>query len=332
MLFFYRQLGGLAHCSTKRNEKLKIVDNVNYQDLIDAETWAFINRTNDYYPPDMIDASIERQREIYNSMCREFFGGYPAGVSALDSSADGVPVRVYSSSGKPKAVMLYLHGGGFVVGGLESHDDVCAELSHRTGCTVISADYRLCPEHPHPAPYDDAMTAYRWIVRQYALPLLLCGDSAGGNLAAAVAHSSRGDTGAPIGQVLIYPGLGGDHTVGSYLRHAEAPMLSTREILFYEQVRLGSATREDYAGDARYAPLWENDFSGLPATVVFGAQCDPLCDDGEQYCQKLQVAGVQAKWVEETGLVHGYLRGRGSVQRVRDSFDRICAAVSGLLT
>lgn len=304
---------------------------VNYQELIDAETWAFIQRTNDYYPPDTVDATVERQREIYNTMCREFFAGYPAGVQAQDLDADGVPVRVYTCAAEPKAVILYLHGGGFVVGGLQSHDDVCAELCESTGCSVVSADYRLCPEHPHPAPYDDAMTAYRWVAQNYPQPLVLCGDSAGGNLAAAVAHSSRGDARAPVAQVLIYPGLGGDHSSGSYVRHSDAPLLATREIIFYEKVRLGTASREDYVSDARYAPLWSDDFSGLPATVVFGAQCDPLCDDGELYCQKLNAAGVQAQWIEEPGLVHGYLRARSSVQRARDSFDRICQAISQLI-
>ena len=304
---------------------------VNYNELIDAETWAFIQRTNDYYPPDTIDASIERQRDIYSTMCREFFAGYPEGVSTEDLVAESVPVRIYSGDQPAKAVLLYLHGGGFVVGGLQSHDDVCAELCKRTGCTVVSADYRLCPEHPHPAPFDDAMIAYQWVVQRFELPLIVCGDSAGGNLAAAVSHFSRGDVGAPVGQVLIYPGLGGDHSAGSYVRHAEAPMLATREIIFYEKVRLGAASREDYAGDARYAPLWDTNFSALPSTVVFSAECDPLCDDGDVYCQKLREAGVAAEWIEEKGLVHGYLRGRGSVQRVRESFDRICAAVVGLI-
>ena len=134
-----------------------------------------------------------------------------------------------------------------------------------------------------------------------------------------------------VGQVLIYPGLGGDRTQGSYVRHGDAPMLSTRELIFYEQVRLGTASREDYTDDPRYAPLWDTDFSGLPKTVVFSAECDPLCDDGDVYCRKLRDAGVSAEWFEEKGLVHGYLRGRGSVQRVRESFDRICGAVTQML-
>lgn len=302
-----------------------------YQQLIDAETWAFIHRTNDYYPPDTIDAPIARQREIYNRMCREFFNGYPEGVYAEDKCAAGVPVRVYTGDDGPAGVVLYLHGGGFVVGGLDSHDDVCAELCKRTACTVVAADYRLCPEHPHPAPYDDAMTAYHWVVEHFDGPLVVCGDSAGGNLAAAVSHASRAEPRAPVGQVLIYPGLGGDTSSGSYVVHQDAPMLSTREVIFYEQVRLGEASRAQYSGDARYAPLWDTDFSALPKTVVFSAECDPLCDDGEIYCQKLLAAGVSARWVKERGLVHGYLRGRASVARVRQSFERICLAIKECL-
>ena len=164
--------------------------------------------------------------------------------------------------------MLYLHGGGFVVGGLDSHDDVCAELCQRTGYELVSVDYRLAPEHLHPAAFDDALTAFEWVAKTYAQPILLAGDSAGGNLAAALAHATRGHERAPIGQVLIYPGLGGDMSKGSYVEHAEAPMLTVRDIEFYRDVRSGGPERQ---GDATVAPLADTDFSGLPPTVVVTA-------------------------------------------------------------
>ncbi|TIV21405.1 MAG: alpha/beta hydrolase, partial [Mesorhizobium sp.] len=119
-----------------------------YRTLIDAETWAFIEKTNSYYPPDTIDYTIEEQRAIYDRMCREFFAGYPQGVTAettvVAAPTNSISIRVYRNAVPNKAAMvLYIHGGGFILGGLDSHDDVCAELCARTGFDVVSLDYRL---------------------------------------------------------------------------------------------------------------------------------------------------------------------------------------------
>ncbi|RST86957.1 alpha/beta hydrolase [Aquibium carbonis] len=303
-----------------------------YTKLIDAETWAFIERTNSFYPPDTIDATIDGQRAIYDRMCREFHAGHPDGIAvettAIGTATHSIPIRIYTpTAAAPAALVLYFHGGGFVVGGLESHDDVCAELAKGSGCTVVSVDYRLCPEHVHPAAFDDAMAAFRWAADGQALPILLAGDSAGGNLAAAVAHHTRGHPRAAIGQVLIYPGLGGDQTRGSYVTHAEAPMLSVRDIDFYRDIRAGGA---DITGDVSFAPLFDTDCSGLPPTVVVTAQCDPLSSDGEAYRDRILAAGGKAVSFEEAGLVHGYLRARHSVERARQSFARIVAATASL--
>jgi acetyl esterase len=302
-----------------------------YSKLIDAETWAFIERTNSFYPPDTVDFTIAEQRRIYDEMCREFFAGYPQGVSVetLAIAVDGrqIPIRRYRRGGAGEVLVLYYHGGGFILGGLDSHDDVCAELCERTGYEVVSVDYRLAPEHKHPAAFDDAFAAFQWAAGTGDRPIVLCGDSAGGNLAAAVAGAARGDPRAPVGQVLIYPGLGGDHSKGSYVAHAEAPMLSMRDILFYKDIRTGGA---DLSRDATYVPLADTDFSGLPPTVIVSAECDPLAADGAAYRDAIRAAGGKAVWFEEAGLVHGYLRARHTVGRARDSFTRIVEAVRDL--
>lgn len=303
-----------------------------YAKLIDAETWAFIERTNSYYPPDTIDYTIAEQRAIYDRMCREFFAGYPEGVAAETTAiavpGRKIPIRIYRAAGKtPEAVVLYLHGGGFVVGGLDSHDDVCAELCSRTGCEVVSVDYRLAPEHRHPAAFDDAMAAFEWAIQNYAQPIVLVGDSAGGNLAAAVSHATRGHKRRPVGQVMIYPGLGGDQSRGSYVRHAEAPMLTMRDVEFYRDIRTGG---EDRTGDITLTPLADADFCNLPPTVIITAECDPLSSDGEAYGERVVAAGGKAFWHEEPGLVHGYLRARHTVGRARASFTRIVDAVAAL--
>ncbi|MEM9579161.1 MAG: alpha/beta hydrolase [Pseudomonadota bacterium] len=295
-----------------------------YSKLIDAETWAFIEKTAGFYPAETVTYGIEDQRRVYNEMCRGFYAGRPEGVAVEDREFGGVPCRRYSVGGGGAAVM-YFHGGGFVVGDLDSHDDVCAELCSASGCDVVSVHYRLAPEHKHPAAYDDAMVASRAVAGEFGLPLVLCGDSAGGNLAAAVAHMGRDMD--LLGQVLIYPGLGGDFDKGSYIEHAEAPMLRRDEIVFYKDVRL---TGEEPVGDPSYAPLHDASFEGVPPTVLITAECDPLSDDGVDYERALQGAGVAVHRVNEPGLVHGYLRARHDVGRARESFARICAAVTAL--
>lgn len=302
-----------------------------YKKLIDTQTWAFIERTNAWYPPETTNYSIDRQRDIYNRMCREFFAGYPDGVeadtTAIETDGRSIPVRLYRSTPSPDAVVLYFHGGGFILGGLESHDDVCAELCARTGYEVMSVDYRLAPEHVHPAAFDDALAAFQWAAARYRQPIVLAGDSAGGNLAAAVSHATRHRTEKPAGQVLIYPALGGDLSHGSYIDHAEAPMLTVRDLDFYQQVRTGGYWRSD---DTTLSPLADTDFSVLPPTVAITAQCDPLSSDGETYRDRIIAAGGKALWHEEAGLVHGYLRARHTVGRAKASFDRIVEAVAAL--
>lgn len=291
-----------------------------YQSLIDAPTWAFIEATNASYPENTATLTIAEQRAIYDRMCRAFHRGYPPGVKAVDQPVAGVPCRVYDG-GRPTVV--YLHGGGYVVGGLHSHDDVCAEICARTGLRVVSVDYRLSPEHLHPAAFDDACAVIGALAAEG--PVVLAGDSAGGNLCAAAAHALRGSGARILGQVLIYPGLGGDLDTGSYLVHAHAPMLTRDDVLFYKDIRHGGPPPEL---DPTVQPLRDKDFSGLPPTLAIAAQCDPLADDARLYAEKVRAAGGQAHWVEEPGLVHGYLRARASVPRAAASFTRIVDAIS----
>ena len=301
-----------------------------YADLIDAETWAFIEETDSWYPPDAVDLSVSEQRDVYDRMCRAFFAGYPEGVTASDHTIDNdghaIPVRAYSLEGKERAgQIVYFHGGGFVVGGLESHDDVCAELCGRTGLDVTSVDYRLAPEHRFPDDFNDCLVAYRSIAQRSDDPIILVGDSAGGNLAAAVSHATRKDDIRPAGQVLIYPGLGSDLDWGTFLTHADAPLLTTQDTTFYKTIRTGGD--DSVLRDPRATPLNDPDFANLPPTLVISAECDPLSGDGDAYVQKIRDAGGIAEWINEKGLVHGYLRARHTVKRAHESFGRIVAGI-----
>lgn len=299
---------------------------MDYDTLIDAETWAFIRQTDAAYPDDATGLTIADQRRLYDRMCRAFHREYPDDIEVRDMAAQDVPVRVYSS-GQPTQTIVYFHGGGFVLGGLESHDDICAEICTGTGYRVVSVDYRLAPEHKHPAAFEDSWAAVHWAADAFGDRLVLAGDSAGGNLAAAVAHYARGRLEGIDGQILIYPGLGGDMNSGSYLEHARAPLLSRADLAFYRDIRLNGA---EPLGDPRYAPLQDDDFSKLPPTVIFTADCDPLRDDGPAYRDRIAAAGGRAAWINETGLVHGYLRARITVARARASFERIVLAVEAL--
>ena len=297
-----------------------------YARLIDEPTRAFIRATEASYPPDTASLTIADQRAIYDRMCRAFFRGYPPGVVAVDRAFGGVPCRHYAGAG---GVVIYLHGGGFVVGGLHSHDDVCAEIAGATGLQVVAVDYRLCPEHPHPAALEDALAATRAVAGALGGPLVMAGDSAGGNLAAAVCHLAgrRGALGI-VGQVLIYPGLGGDRDRGSYLTHAQAPMLTRDDVLFYAGIRHPGGVEP--AADASFAPLADADFTGLPPTLAVAAECDPLADDAGAYAARVVAAGGRAQAVVEPGLVHGWLRARATVPRAAAAFDRIVQAVGAM--
>ena len=297
-----------------------------YNALLDAQVRAYIDRSDSFYPPDAVHLSIAQQRAVYDALCVAFHQGRPPGVHVTDEAHGGVNCRRYEA-GSSEVTVIYYHGGGFVVGGLHSHDDVCAEICARTGYRVVSVDYGLAPENVFPHCFDDAWSAFGAIADKWPGPVVLAGDSAGGNLCAAICHHARGRRGMPVGQMLIYPGLGGDQRQGSYVEHADAPHLSTRDLDFYAALRAGGAVP---TGDPRFAPLHDTDFSGLPPTVVITAQCDPLASDGESYRDAILAAGGQAAWINEAGLVHGYLRARAMSDRAGDSFERIIGAVAAL--
>ena len=307
-----------------------------YLELLDDEILEFIRRTEEFYPADAVTASITQQRNYYDDLCREFDVDYPQGVSSNDSiiRIDEQPVafrQCVPANLRSKTQILFFHGGGFVVGGLESHDSICAEICEGTGCIVRSIDYRLAPEHPHPGSFEDCLVAFKCVARECDNPIILVGDSAGGNLAAAVSHTARNESSNLInriaGQILIYPALGGDTETGSYLEHAHAPMLTKPDVDFYHEIRAGEL---DIGNDVTAYPLVDTDFSNLPSTVVFSAECDPLADDGKHYCKAINDAGGNAKWFHEEGLVHGYLRARHMSQKARTSFKRIVGAINAI--
>ncbi len=294
-------------------------------EITDPEVLEFITRTDIFYPTNAVEHTIAEQRGFYDRMCAAFRQPRPAGVTVTDATIDGpggpIPQRRYVPENAGPVTVVYFHGGGFIVGGLESHDDVCAEIAAGTGCPVVSVDYRLCPGHIHPAAYDDSLATARAALAEG--PVILAGDSAGGNLAAAVAQTLKGA--AIKGQVLIYPGLGGDVLgLPSYTECAEAPMLPTRDIRYYRTVRSGGPVPED---DPAFFPLAANDFNGLARCFISAAGVDPLRDDGVEYVRRLVGAGVEAYCAVEPQVPHGHLRARTTSHRAREAFGRILDAI-----
>lgn len=286
---------------------------------------AFVEKTVSF---NSTDGSPDGLRQAYSEMCRAFTPPRPAGLYVVDFELAGVAVRSYQPPVSPSAggvpCIVYLHGGGWVVGDLDSHDFICAELASTLGVLVIAVDYRLAPEHPFPAAFDDCLKVWR-ALRTGPFKLdpartLVAGDSAGGNLAAALCLALR-DAGEPVpcAQVLIYPGLGGDHRLPSRSECIDAPLLSSSDVDCYHSLYL-QGTRHPNA----YAmPLLATDFSRLPPAWIAVAQFDPLRDDGVLYAERLNAAGVTATLYYGEGLVHGCLRARGQVAEVDVLYERL---------
>jgi len=300
----------------------------------DPEVLAYIARTNAFYPEDAYTFSAEDNRAWYNRYAAEMRGPMPAEVSATDFSIAALgPQRAILARRYRHAhyqhvgtVLLYLHGGGFLLGGLESHADACSGWCAATGIDVVAIAYRLAPEHQHPAQLDDVQAAFALLHAQ-GLRVIVGGDSAGGNLAAALCLRQRAQGGPmPVGQLLVYPGLGGDTSRGSYVSNAFAPMLTTEESAMYFGLRTGGMAR-DSASDPELMPLKATDFRGLPPAFVVTADIDPLRDDGRIYVERLRSDGVAAHYRNEPELVHGYLRARHMSRRAAASFAAMGAAL-----
>jgi len=232
---------------------------------------------------------------------------------AIDTPAGPLRVRVYTPEGKtPFPILLYFHGGGWVVGGLETHDGVCRSLARRAGAVVVSVDYRLAPETKFPGAPDDALAALRWAASQAselggdAARLAVGGDSAGANLAAALALRVRDQGGPRIGfQLLIYPVTDFDFDTASYHEFATGyPLTRSNMQWFWESYRASPSDAENpYA-----APLRTADLAGLPPAFILTAHFDVLRDEGEAYAKRLHEAGVPVRCVRFRGMTHGFIR------------------------
>ena len=239
----------------------------------------------------------------------------PAVAAAVDRRIPGpggdIPVRIYTPNGTaPFPLLVYFHGGGWVLGGLDTHDGVCRALANGAGCVVVSVDYRLAPEHRYPAAAEDCHAATKWAAANAAelgadaRRLAVGGDSAGGNLAAVVPQMAR-DRGGPaiVFQLLIYPATDAASDAPSQRENADGYLLTHGDMLWFWGHYLGDAARgaEPYA-----SPLRADRLAGLPPALVITAEFDPLRDEGETYAKRLEEAGVPARLTRYDGMIHGF--------------------------
>ncbi len=254
----------------------------------------------------------------------------------IDGGAGPLRARHYAPDepGGPHPLLVFFHGGGFVIGDLESHDSVCRMLCRHAGVHVLAVDYRLAPEHPFPAAIDDGRAALRWAYANAAAlgadagRVAVGGDSAGGNISAVVAQLASRDEGpAPVFQLLIYPGTGGAEPTRSHELFAEGFLLTRSQIAWFVEQYLGDADRDD----PLMAPLLTEDLSGLPPALVVTAGFDPLRDEGEAYAQALRAAGSLSVLRRFPGLIHGFANACGVSRVSRDALIEIAGASRAML-
>src|SRR5438094_5294534 len=249
-----------------------------------------------------------------------------------------IPVRVYTPDGRaPFPVLVYFHGGGWVIGNLETHDGVCRHLANAAGAVVVSVDYRLAPEHPFPASGEDAHAVTRWVAANAAViggdatRIAVGGDSAGGNLAAVVSLMARDRGGPPlVFQLLVYPVTDTPSAnTASYRENAEGYFLTAKTMHWFWNHYCGKSPD---LSDPHLCPLRARDLKHLPPALVVTAEFDPLRDEGEAYAARPRDAGSQAHVKPYAGMIHGFF-GMGPLltkarEATKDAAEALRAAFS----
>ncbi len=278
--------------------------------------------------------------EILRKAFREL-AGRDAEVEALASIEDRrvpgpagpIAVRIYTPEpgARPLPLLVYFHGGGFVLCDLDTHDPTCRALARRAGCVVVSVGYRLAPEARFPAAPEDCFAATRWAAANArslgADPrrVAVAGDSAGGNLAAVVSMLARAQGGpALVHQLLVYPVTDWDFETRSYRENAEGYLL-TRDMMRWFHGHYFAKPEE--AADPLAAPLRAADLRGLPSATVLTAEFDPLRDEGEAYAARLRDAGVPTTLTRYDGMFHGFFGMTARIDRARDAVDEAARAL-----
>ena len=276
-------------------------------------------------------------RESRNSLFVKLSGPPEAVAKVEDLNIRGpagqIPIRIYTPEGSgPFPVLVYFHGGGWVICNLDTHDSVCRSLANGASCVVVSVDYRLAPEHKFPAAIDDAYAATQWVADNVSpiegdpSHIAVGGDSAGGNLAAVVCLMAR-DRGGPslVYQLLVYPVTNlSSFDTDSYREHGEGYILTKDGMDYY---RGHYVAHEDELRNPYASPLLAQKLSGLPPALVITAEFDVLTDEAEAYAKRLKQAGVPVTYTRYRGMIHAFFSLAAAVSRARDAMDQAAAAL-----
>ena len=248
--------------------------------------------------------------------------GLPELASVTNETIPGphgdIPVRRYKPQGASPGICVFFHAGGWVIGDLDLSDSTCRRLAGAAQCEIVSVEYRKAPEHPFPQPLDDAYAALQWAARQNAGPVLLIGESAGGNLAAACAIRARDENGPKVvGQFLAYPVTDHDFQTASYNEVGDNNWLLSRNDMrwFWDQYAPSSAVR----ANPLLSPLHVANAAGLPPSLIYVAELDPLREEGLAYARKLSDAGVPVATRCDPEMLHGYLSAAGAIPQVAEA-------------
>ena len=287
---------------------------------VHPEIEAFLRQMAEAGLPSIQDLAPGAAREQFEAGMRARLEVFPAPpvASVEDRTVPGpggpIPVRVYRDTDPAKEnrpVLAWFHGGGHVIGSLDTHDAMVRSLCRESGCVVVSVDYRMGPEHPFPAAVDDCVAAVRWLAESGAEVgvdpgcIAVGGDSAGGNLAAVVALAARDEGGPALRhQLLVYPVTDYRCRGPSYERYARGyGTLEAESMRWFQRHYLGGP---DGADDWRASPLLAADLSGLPPALVITAECDVLRDEGVAYAERLSESGTPCEHAPFPGMIHGF--------------------------
>ena len=283
--------------------------------------------------PPLHELSVEQARQVIVELFATQDAPEPVGTvedRMIPGAGGEMPVRIYTPQGQdPFPVLVYFHGGGWVIGNREAYDPTCRALTNAAGCLVVSVEYRLAPEHKFPAAPEDCYAAVQWVaahaaaMRGDAARLAIGGDSAGGNLTAVVAQMARDRGGAPlVYQLLVYPVTNYGYDTVSYQENADGYLLTKDAMVWFWNHYLRSAAD---GNNPQASPLRAQNLRDLPPALVITAEFDPLRDEGEAYARRLQEAGVPVTLKRYDGMIHGFFslgkvfpQGQQAIQEAAD--------------
>ena len=306
---------------------------------VDPQVQAVLDQMASLGGPELKDMTVDAARAsfaMFAALGARPDQPAPTEDRSIAGPSGDIPIRIYRPpSDGPLPIIVFLHGGGFVIGNIDSHDPTCQQLATRVPAVVVSVDYRLAPEHPFPAPVEDCWAALAWAASHASelgadpARLAVAGDSAGGNLSAVIARRAR-DAGGPAVafQLLIYPATDMTRSHASHKENGEGYMLTTDSMDWF-MGHYFAADADQLHADA--SPQFVKDLSGLPPALVITAEFDPLRDEGEAYGEALRSAGVDARVSRYDGMIHGFFGMDAVLDGAKRANDEAVAALQSAL-